>query len=52
MINKLVAKGYGMWVVRTWMAFTAARNAWKSTKGLMIYKGDVVNIHVQFDFRD
>ncbi len=52
MIKKLVAKGYGMWVVRVWMSFMAARNAWKSTRGLMVYKGDVVNLHTTFDFRE
>jgi len=52
MIQKLVAKGYGMWVVRVWMMYRSAVNTWKSTRGLKIYKGDVVNIHVTFDFRE
>lgn len=43
---------YPFIIVRLWMAYYGARNVWQSTKGLKIYRGDVVNIDIKFDFRD
>ena len=50
-MKKLVNK-YPFVFVRLWMAYRGAMNVWQSTKGLKIYRGDVVNIDIKFDFRE
>ena len=39
-------------VVRLWMTYRGAMNVWNATKGMRIYRGDVVNIDIKFDFRE
>lgn len=50
-MKKLLTK-YPFFIVRLWMAYCGARNVWNATRGLKIYRGDVVNIDIKFDFRE
>lgn len=50
-MKQLISKA-PFFIVRIWMAYRAARNVWQCTKNMRIYKGDVVNIDIKYDFRE